>query len=152
MGVDTGITAGVACLSLKGKLLLADHKKNSDLDWIVGSASRAGTPVIVATDKRIAGASVRKVGAAFSTRVFMPSADLTIDEKKRAATREGLMNPHERDAYAAALKAYNAYANKLNQAARLAAERRADADTVMAKVIMKHSIDEAINDRKSGRK
>jgi len=131
--------------SFTGKLLLADHKKNSDIDWIVGSASRAGTPVIVATDKRIA-------GAAFSTGVFMPSADLTIDEKKRAATREGLMNPHERDAYAAALKAYNAYANKLNQAARLAAERRADADTVMAKVIMKHSIDEAINDRKSGRK
>lgn len=137
---------------MDGKLLFTGHRRNADLDWIVGKANAAGIPVLVATDKKVAGASIRKVGAVLGVRVFTPPADLTINEKKRVASPRGITNPHERDAYAAALKAYNAYANKLNQAAHLATERNADRDTVMAKVVLKHSIDEAINNRKSGRK
>lgn len=152
VGVDTGNTVGIACISLKGELLLSGHMKNADLGWIVSSVNSAGTPIMVATDKKVAGASVRKVSASLGAKVFTPPADLTIDAKKKVASICNIINPHERDAYAAAMKAYDAYLNKLNQAARLAAEKHADSDSIMAKVMLKYSIDEAISNRKSGRR
>jgi len=68
------------------------------------------------------------------------------------AEQFGITNPHERDACSAAMKAYNAYSNKLKQAEHIAKGTRAEMDSIKAKVIAKHSIEEAISKKEVHRR
>ncbi|HLD60113.1 MAG TPA: DUF460 domain-containing protein [Candidatus Bilamarchaeaceae archaeon] len=56
---------------------------------------------------------VRKVGARFNVKVFSPSKSLTLKEKRIIG--KNIVDAHVRDAYAAAIKAYRHYANRLRQ-------------------------------------
>lgn len=152
-GIDPGKTCGIACIDLNGSLVYRDHMTFSGAEWLVATLNRVGTPVIIASDKPEAGNIVRKVNAAFSARLFCPDREFRIEEKRGAAKARGIKNPHERDAYIAAISAYNSYANKFKQVERLASGRSAGSiEEIKAKVIAKHSIREAIENRKANRK
>ncbi len=152
-GIDPGKTCGIACLSLNGNLVYKDHKTFGGVDWLVSALSRTGTPVIIASDKPDASEIVRKVNTAFNSRLFCPERDFRIEEKRAAAKGIGIKDPHERDAYIAAISAYNAYANKFKQAEHIANESRyQNIEEIKAKVIGKYSIREAIENRKANRK
>jgi predicted RNase H-like nuclease (RuvC/YqgF family) len=59
----------------------------------------------------------------------------------------------DKHAYVAALKAYNAYANKLNQAEHIARESNvADIDIVKSGVISRYPINEATLNKKFNRR
>ncbi len=83
----------------------------------------------------------------------MPDKDLPLELKRGLGKAANLRNRHEQDAYAAAIKAYYRYANKLKQAARmLSGLNPAERDLIIAKVIMKHSVSEAINNKEAYRR
>lgn len=152
VGIDSGKTAAIACLSLDGKLVGIMHMVSGGIPWILESIRVIGTPSIIATDRKIPGDTVRKINAAFNARLYLPPSDISIMEKRELARKTGIKDVHERDAYAAAVRAYHAHANKLNQAEHISRERKVqDIDRIKARIIQRYSISEAILGRKANR-
>ena len=154
VGIDTGKTSAVACIDLDGNLLHLSHKRNAGIGWIVEVIRNAGVPIIIANDKHARSSSIiRKVNASFSAMLYTPERDIPLYAKKHFARKMDIGNPHERDAYISARKAYNAHANKLNQVARIARKNNfEDIDAMKAKVIGRHSAREVIENRASNRR
>ncbi len=152
VGVDTGKTVAYACLDLDGKLVSSSHVSSLGQDWLIDSIGKLGIPSIVACDRE-PNDIVRKVCASFNAKLYYPVKEISIDEKREMARPYGTTNPHERDACAAAVKAYKAYTNKLRQAERIAKEGKVnEIDSIKAKVIEKYSIEEAISNKEANRK
>ena len=151
-GVDPGKTCGLACLDLDGKLVFRSHMTFGGSEWLINELNSIGTPVIIASDKQAAGSIVKKIGSAFNSRLFCPKKNLSIEEKRNAAKMLGIKNPHERDAYTAAITAYRAYYNKFKQAERIAGKvDKKYIDGIKAKVVARYSIKEAMECRKANR-
>jgi hypothetical protein len=152
-GVDPGKTCGIACLDLNGNLVFNDHMMHGGFDWLVSTIGRIGTPVIVAGDKPGASEMVKRINSAFNSRLFCPEREFRITEKRNAVKKLKIKDPHERDAYAAAIAAYHAYENKFKQIERKAHQNNfPDIDNIKAKVVGRHSINEAVENKKANRK
>jgi len=149
VGIDTGKTSAIACLSLDGKLIYSAHIRQADESWFISTIHSIGMPVIIASDKtEHANNAIRKINATFSATVFYPEKVITQKEKRQLAKVAGLKDQHERDAYTAALKAYNVHSNKLRQAERIASSMNvSNTDIIKAKVIKHYSVNEAIENR-----
>lgn len=121
VGLDPGIVAGIAVMDLNGNLLFVDSGLALDRMSIVRMATRFGNPVVVASDVRCAPMIVEKVASILGCLVFTPPRDLSVEEKRRmiqehiANFKEIIKNSHQRDAVAAALKAYFNFKNKFMQ-------------------------------------
>lgn len=87
-------------------------KEASD-EVIVREIIRSGTPVLIASDTAPPSHFVQKIAARFSIRVFSPRESLTKLEKR--AIGKGIEDVHIRDSYAAAIKAFRRYQNRLRQ-------------------------------------
>ncbi len=152
VGIDTGKTMAYTCLALDGRIVGVDHKASGGTDWIIDQINKIGTPSIIACDKE-PNENARKIAAAFNARIFYPSKELSSLDKRLIAKPHGITNPHERDACAAAVKAYNVHVNKLKQADRAARMNNVkDPDSIKAKVIGRYSIEEAISNKEANRK
>jgi len=152
VGVDTGKTVAISCLDLDGKLVYSAHMKSGGEEWIISNIRKAGIPSIIATDKKTLGEMIRRINSVFNAILFMPKSNIMLEEKRQVAHEKAIKDPHERDAYVAAIKAYNYYANKLKQAQHKAEEKKVEnIDEVLAKVIRKYSIEEAIDNKDSKR-
>jgi uncharacterized protein len=92
--------------------------------------SSLGKPSIIATDVSPAPDFVLRIASRFHVRLFVPDRSLLVEEKKKIG-RE-IQNPHIRDAYAAAVKAYR------NQESTL--RRIEKSDTVLHKGLIKHLV------------
>jgi hypothetical protein len=113
VGVDAGIKTGYAVLNLKGELLATGMEKEAGFDRIVQVIRGYGTPSVIATDVTPAPHFVQKVAARFAAPLFVPQKVILVAEKKKAG--KGIADPHVRDAYTAARKAFHHYANRLKQ-------------------------------------
>lgn len=151
-GVDPGKTIGVACLDLKGRLVLSGHYPNEGLERVIGEIKRTGTPIIVAGDRPSPSELVRRINASFGARLFSPSREFSTEAKRRIGRSATLTNQHECDAYAAALSAYNHYSNKFNQIDRMAGRDAGELEGIKRQVVSKHSIYEAFTGRKANRR
>lgn len=113
VGYDPGISSGLAILGLDGERVALLSGKNLDRATTIECCSRYGKPVIVATDVSTPPDSVRKLSSVFGARLFVPAENLSVEEKREYSRRldvaERPRNTHERDAYAAACKAYLHY-------------------------------------------
>jgi predicted RNase H-like nuclease (RuvC/YqgF family) len=151
VGIDTGKTMAFVCLDLQGVLVKADHAVSSGTEWVIDAIGKVGIPSIIACD-RTPNYVVRKIAASFNARIFYPKGEMSINEKMESAKPFGITNPHERDACAAAVKAYRQHSNKLKQAEHIARVNKVkEIDKIKAKVIERYSIDEAITGRKANR-
>ena len=112
-GVDAGINVGYAILDLNGKLVDTGCEKEANDEKVVQIISRVGIPSIIASDVSPPAHFVSKVAARFNLRLFHPRKNLSLEEKRHIAKE--IMDPHIRDAYAATVKAYRKYANRLRQ-------------------------------------
>ncbi len=152
VGLDTGKTSAFVCLNLDGHMVQAGHKTFAGVEWLIDAIGRTGVPSIIACDKE-PNEVARKVCAAFNAKLFYPQKMISIEEKRNLAKPHGIKNQHERDAYSAAIKAYNAHANKLNQAEHVARAMNAnDIDAIKAKIIEKYSMDEALSNKAANRR
>ena len=71
--------------------------------------------LILASDRTPLPRTIKKVSAAFGCKVYSPREALSKREKEELTKSYRSLNNHERDALAAALKAYNFFSHKLRQ-------------------------------------
>ncbi len=142
VGIDPGKTTAIACLDLDGKLIMSVSREFSGIEWVISQISSVGVPSIIAIDKSNVNELVRRVNAAFNSRLFVPNEDIKGSRKRYLIKDKKLKNQHECDAYAAAIEAYNAFANKLKQVESKAKGK--DADEIKDRVINRCSMHEAI--------
>ncbi|MFH0834907.1 MAG: DUF460 domain-containing protein [Candidatus Micrarchaeota archaeon] len=118
VGIDSGATTAYAALDLDGNVLAMESRKNWDKGDFLRRLER-WTPLIVASDTNPPLKFARKVATTFKARLFSPPRSLTHREKCRMTADYNYGNTHERDALAAALKAYHTTAaNKMRQVKR----------------------------------
>lgn len=104
-GVDPGTTAGWAVLSLDGEVLAVGSGRDAGVDTILEKLIPHGSPAVVATDVHPAPETVEKVATSVDAELWEPDESLSVEEKRELAG-DATENDHERDALAAALKAY----------------------------------------------
>ncbi len=152
-GIDTGKTSAIACLDLDGNVVYTAAEKYGGIGWFTSTLSSIGTPVIIATDKSKADSTISKLAAIFDSVLFTPHRDISVRKKNEMRSGTEVESTHERDALAAAMSAYNAYRNKLDQADRLARQGNfADNARLKAMVIKKYSMHDVMTDAKRGKR
>lgn len=111
VGIDFGITTGIAILNIKGKVLFIDSKREMKKEEIVKTIIKFGKPLIIASDVNPLPKSVEDIVNEFGSKAFSPKNSLSVEEKNELTKEYSkiLKNDHEKDALAAALKAWKNY-------------------------------------------
>jgi len=121
VGIDPGMSMGIAILSLDGEPRLVTSIKNPDRDEVVNVVNKYGEAVVVATDVTRPSETVIKLASMLNATLYVPDKDISIDEKNKIAREfmEKYMidvpDAHGRDALSAAVKAYNSYKNTIEE-------------------------------------
>jgi predicted RNase H-like nuclease (RuvC/YqgF family) len=141
VGIDPGIKTGYSVLDLNGELIASGCEKEASDERIIKIISKVGIPVLIASDTSPPSSFVQKLAARLNAKVFSPKQSLTKLEKREIG--KGIDDPHMRDSYAAAVKAYRRYANRLRQ---IEAMDVADKDELKRMII----VGKRIGDRVAG--
>jgi len=117
VGIDPGVVTGLAALSLDGALVALLSGKTLTRGTIIRRITSYGSPLVVASDVPIPPDLVRKLASALNAVLYTPEQPLSVSDKLALVQDYGYTpsNSHERDALAAAIKAYSHYRNKLEQ-------------------------------------
>ena len=107
---------------MNGELIASGCVKEAGDEQVIRLIMKTGKPVIIASDTSPPSHFVQKIAARFNIRVFHPKESMTQAEKKIIG--RGIVNPHIRDSYAAAVKAYRRYANRLRQIENMDAQNK----------------------------
>ncbi len=152
LGIDPGITCGLAVLDLDGNLLLLRSEKELTRKKIIEEISNFGVPVYIGSDVYPPPEFVKKLANSVNAKIFSPAHTMSVDEK-REVTRKFLdgkslkpRDSHQRDALASAIKVYQYLKNKFEQVEAHVKEMNVDVplDQVKASVAKGASISEAI--------
>ncbi|VVB81944.1 Uncharacterised protein [uncultured archaeon] len=102
-GVDPGTSVGYAVLDLNGKLVGIGSEKGLDLDSLIAKLIKFGRVIVVGCDKSKIPSFVDECSVKLGARVFGPSEDVRVDDKRNMAAGFAFGNSHEMDALASAL-------------------------------------------------
>lgn len=127
-------------MDLNGRFVASGTLKEADADRMVEEIVKIGIPSLVASDVNPAPSFVLKIAARFNVRTFAPGRTMLQAEKSSMAA--DTQNLHERDALAAAVKAYREYANRLRQIEAI--ETNLDKDRLKHLVIQGFSLRNAM--------
>ncbi|ASJ02077.1 hypothetical protein A3L09_01745 [Thermococcus profundus] len=108
VGIDPGITVGIAAIDLNGRIVALHSERNMPVGEVFRFVSEVGHPIIVATDVSPAPGFVEKIARSFKAQLFAPRESLRVEEKNELLRDLGITvdDDHQRDALAAAYKAY----------------------------------------------
>jgi len=150
IGIDPGITCGLAILDLDANPLVLKSEKAISVNDIINHIIDLGKPIIVATDVTPTPEYIKKVASKFNSTIFVPKV-LMKGEKKRELVKKFLhqhelhiKDAHMIDALAAALKAYNYYKDKFVQI-EIKQDPKIDLDNIKSSVVKGMRIKEAID-------
>ena len=121
VGYDPGIVAGLAAIDLDMNPVLIVSGRELDRGAAVSLLTDVGIPVVVATDKNPPPDMVKKLAAMLNAQLFTPPKSLSTSEKESLVNEYArefdleVRNTHERDALAAALKAYSIFREKMEK-------------------------------------
>ncbi len=121
VGYDPGIVAGLAAIDLDMNPILIVSGRELDRGTAVSLLTDVGIPVVVATDKNPPPDMVKKLAAMLNAQLFTPPKSLSTGEKESLVNEYAkkfdleVRNTHERDALAAALKAYSIFREKIEK-------------------------------------
>ncbi|MCE4602698.1 MAG: DUF460 domain-containing protein [Desulfurococcales archaeon] len=118
VGLDPGISTGLAIMDLAGRILHLASYKGIDRGGLIQEILAHGSPIIVAADVNPPPDTVRNIASKLGAEVYTPPQDMTTEEKRELASRIQGAKPrdsHQRDALAAAYKAYQALLSKMRQ-------------------------------------
>ena len=152
MGVDPGVTVGLAVLSLDGQPILVESRRGWSLPEIVKKISELGEPTLISSDVSPASEILEQLSHKLNAVLFVPSISMGADEKRQLARDYAdlyglkLKNTHEADALAAAVKAYKHYEKKFEHVeARIKAlSIKISADDVKDLVVRGYSLKRAV--------
>jgi predicted RNase H-like nuclease (RuvC/YqgF family) len=120
VGIDPGMTTGLAIIDLDGRVLHASSYRGIDRSAIVNIISEYGIPVVVTSDVNSPPDLVEKIAAQTGSVLISPPRDLEASEKQRLLEKAVSLNKdlelkdsHVKDAVAAAYKALNMISDKL---------------------------------------
>ncbi|UNQ72684.1 DUF460 domain-containing protein [Infirmifilum sp. NZ] len=115
VGVDPGMTTGVAILDFSGSIVSVFSRRLLSRGQLVKLLLDFGHPAVIASDVSPAPAYVKKLASQLGALLFTPQRSLSVDEKRRLTSGyPQVENSHQRDALAAALKAFNEYREKFD--------------------------------------
>lgn len=148
VGIDPGITVGIAVIDLSGNVIALHSERNMPVGEVFRFISEIGHPVVVATDVSPAPGFVEKIARSFKAQLFVPRESLRVEEKNELLRSLGVKveDDHQRDALAAAYKAYLRLKPKLEhvEAKLREAGLLRKADEVKALVIQGYNLGEAM--------
>lgn len=122
VGVDPGLNCGLAILALDGTPILVESHREWPLSKIVERIRELGEPTIISSDVSPAPGLLEKLSRKLNAILFEPAIPMSSEEKhklsKAYVERYGINveNVHEVDALAAAIKAFQRYKSKFEQA------------------------------------
>lgn len=111
VGLDPGVTKGIAILSTSGEIIKLASKRGAKRSEIINYITKFGKPVIIASDVNPLPKSIGKISSALETRVYYPEVSLSNIEKFKMTRdyTERIKDSHQKDALAAALKAFKSH-------------------------------------------
>ncbi|MBU5688664.1 MAG: DUF460 domain-containing protein [Candidatus Aenigmarchaeota archaeon] len=111
VGFDPGTKAGLALIDTFGRIVFLTSKTNTSISSFSQMILKHGKAIIVASDRKPLPKSVEKLAKSLGAKLFYPPESLSVHEKIELVKRYDIRtkNDHERDAVAAALKAYKHY-------------------------------------------
>ncbi|MFW9830314.1 MAG: DUF460 domain-containing protein [Candidatus Thorarchaeota archaeon] len=121
IGVDAGITVGIAISDVEGRLIALRSGRGLSRGDVIRYIVEFGKPVLIATDVAPIPNFIEKLSNALHTPLFAPEKLMTLIEKrelaKSFATTSGLRptNAHQRDALSAVAKVFQVYETRLEQ-------------------------------------
>jgi len=121
VGVDPGVTCGLAVLSLSGELIKVKSQRSLKQPDLIAELVSLGDPIIIAVDVQSPPQLAERIARNFGALLFTPPTFLPVGSKKRLVQdyairhQVKLDDQHQKDALAAALKAFNCYKNKFSQ-------------------------------------
>jgi uncharacterized protein len=142
VGLDPGLTVGIAILNLRGELISLASFKEIRRSEIVSHIIRYGSTVLVATDVYPHPKTVKKIASILNSKIWAPYKNMSVESKIDIVDSylngiegdksflEIPQNAHERDALAAAVKTYNDHLNKFRQI-----EKRAEKANISPELI-----------------
>lgn len=110
VGIDPGMTTGVAALDLNGKVVTVFSRKNLSKGNLVSDLSNYGIPVMVCSDVYPVPTFVNKLASTYNAEISFPTTQLTQEEKRQLANQVDLntkIDSHGRDALSAVMMSYN---------------------------------------------
>ncbi|MCE4606394.1 MAG: DUF460 domain-containing protein [Desulfurococcales archaeon] len=150
VGIDPGIYTGLAVLDISGNLLYLYSSKNLDRSKIASILSDIGKPIVVATDVNPPPETARKLSSMFDTQLYVPPASLSATEKRSLANQvyPDYADTHQRDALAAAYKAYKELSEKFKQIELYVSKRKLnlDIDKIKESIVKGKTIAEAVEE------
>lgn len=122
VGYDPGVSVGLAVLDLDMNLVYVTSGKDLDRGDVHNLLIKLGHPALIATDKNPPPEMCRKLAASLGALLYVPQRSLSTAEKEVIVSEfvkqhpsVDVKNSHERDALAAALKAYGEFQEKLEK-------------------------------------
>lgn len=112
VGIDPGITTGVAIVNLQGKILSIYSRKNLSKGKFVTDLGNYGSPVAICADVSPPPQFVSKVAATYNAQTFSPKSLLSQFDKRELVRKwvpNEKLNSHERDALSAVINTYNRF-------------------------------------------
>ena len=106
-----GLTVGIAILDTKGNLVDMVSKREVTRSEIIKYILKFGKPVIVASDVNPLPKTIDKIASSLGSKTYYPKVSLSNVEKSKIVEDydEEIKNSHQKDALAAALRAFKNY-------------------------------------------
>lgn len=117
VGVDPGITTGIAILDLHGDLVKIFSKRDMSRNEIIKTIINSGHPLIITSDVNPMPRNVRNIARKLDARIYLQEKSLSVAEKKKVVKEysDNVKSGHESDALAAVIKAWKNYRPFLNK-------------------------------------
>ncbi|MEM2889304.1 MAG: DUF460 domain-containing protein [Candidatus Bathyarchaeia archaeon] len=121
VGIDPGVTVGLAAITLNGKPVLIESKRSWSFSDLIKTISELGEATIVSSDVSPAPELLEQLSHKLNAVLFVPLFSMASIEKRQTAKEYAqnfefkIRNVHEADALAAAVKAYRHYQTRLEQ-------------------------------------
>ena len=122
VGLDPGLTVGIAILDLGGDLLHINSIKEASHAEVIMEIMDKGKAIVIGSDVHPPPKMVKKIATALNSRLYTPERIFSVASKNELVNTflmekklDISLDAHERDALAAAIKTYRHYENKLRQ-------------------------------------
>jgi len=139
--LDPGTTVGVAILDLHGELVELRSKREASKSDLIKHILKFGKPLIIASDVNPMPKTIKKLASALGSRTYYPEVSLTNLEKEKIVRdfEEEIKNSHQKDALAAAIKAFRSYHELFIRVEKSLKNRKEMYDDVIKIVLKKKS-------------
>jgi len=154
LGVDPGTTTSISALDLEGRVAEVISRKEFSLEEALLYAQKFEKVCLVAADVSPPPRFVSKLASKLNVSLFVPPSSLTLEEKRKLVEgeKDSVTNPHERDSLAAALKAFKAHSNKVEQLEKKLKDRNSSHlfQEAVPKVLSGESLEKAVEEARGG--